>query len=80
MAPEMWRPLCMKGLATAVVAVAASCFAEPRIVDEAAFPRIGALAPRTAPDPKDDQWMIGCEEENQGLSPVFLERPPTGRA
>ena len=25
------------------------------------FPRIGSLAPRTAPDPKDDQWMIGCE-------------------
>lgn len=22
---------------------------------------IGALQPRTAPDPKDDQWMIGCE-------------------
>ena len=61
MAREKWRPLCVKGLATAVVAVAASCFAEPRIVDEAAFPRIGALAPRTAPDPKDDQWMIGCE-------------------
>ena len=23
--------------------------------------RIGTLAPRTAPDPADDQWMIGCE-------------------
>ena len=26
-----------------------------------AFPRIGVIAPRTAPDPTDDQWMIGCE-------------------
>ena len=26
-----------------------------------AFPRIGVIAPRTAPDPADDQWMIGCE-------------------
>ena len=68
MAREMWRPLCVKGLATAVVAVAASCFAEPRIVDEAAFPRIGALAPRTAPDPKDDQWMIGCEVLDRDLA------------
>ena len=25
------------------------------------FPRIGTLVPRTAPDPRDDQWMIGCE-------------------
>ena len=23
--------------------------------------RIGTLVPRTAPDPADDQWMIGCE-------------------
>ena len=29
--------------------------------DKADFPRIGKLVPRTAPDPKDDQWMIGCE-------------------
>ena len=26
-----------------------------------ACPQVGTLAPRTAPDPKDDQWMIGCE-------------------
>ena len=26
-----------------------------------ALPLLGTLAPRTAPDPKDDQWMIGCE-------------------
>ena len=30
-------------------------------MDEAGFPRIGMLSPRTVPDPKDDQWMIGCE-------------------
>ena len=25
------------------------------------MPVVGTLAPRTAPDPKDDQWMVGCE-------------------
>ena len=28
---------------------------------DSAYPRIGTLAPRCAPDPKDGQWMIGCE-------------------
>ena len=25
------------------------------------MPVVGTLVPRTAPDPKDDQWMVGCE-------------------
>ena len=25
------------------------------------FKRAGTLVPRSKPDPKDDQWMIGCE-------------------
>ena len=25
------------------------------------LPLVGRLRPRTAPDPRDDQWMIGCE-------------------
>lgn len=25
------------------------------------LPQLGWLTPRTSPDPKDDQWMIGCE-------------------
>ena len=29
--------------------------------DDSAYPRIGTLAPRCAPDPNDNQWMIGCE-------------------
>ena len=73
MAREMWRPLCVKGLATAVVAVAASCFAEPRIVDEAAFPRIGALAPRTAPDPKDDQERVGTDPAKHAFYRAFRD-------
>ena len=28
---------------------------------EVSLVRIGTLRPRQAPDPKDDQWMIGCE-------------------
>ena len=26
-----------------------------------AFPLLGTLAPRTEPDPRDDQWTNGCE-------------------
>ena len=28
---------------------------------DAEFKRAGTLVPRSKPDPKDDQWMIGCE-------------------
>ena len=31
------------------------------VPSQAEFTPIGMLVPRTAPDPKDDQWMIGCE-------------------
>ena len=30
-------------------------------IGSGAFPLLGTLVPRSAPDPRDDQWTIGCE-------------------
>ena len=43
------------------LAAAIAALAGTGMADGASFPLVGKLAPRTSPDPKDDQWMIGCE-------------------
>ena len=53
----------MKRLALIVVAgIGCSVWAKRSPIPlEVPLERVGTLVPRTAPDPKDDQWMIGCE-------------------
>ena len=58
---ELKKPVSATVLMLGLVAAAGGELPAQPAADGLEMPVVGTLVPRMAPDPKDDQWMIGCE-------------------
>ena len=58
---ELKKPVSATVLMLGLMAAAGGELPAQPAADGLEMPVVGTLVPRMAPDPKDDQWMIGCE-------------------